>query len=163
LCRAPESVKSAFHVAAPRELMARLRATPAAAETANPAPAEITRPLVLFVDDDAAARAIARRVVSSSGYGVVLAKDGNEALELAREYTPDMVITDAFMPGLDGRQLAKMIKSEMPKVKIVVVTSVYKDSRYKHEALRDFEVDDYHSKPLSPVDLRALLQKHLPR
>jgi two-component system response regulator YesN len=94
---------------------------------------------------------------------VVLAKDGNEALELAREYTPDMVITDAFMPGLDGRQLAKMIKSEMPKVKIVVVTSVYKDSRYKHEALRDFEVDDYHSKPLSPVDLRALLQKHLPR
>jgi len=70
---------------------------------------------------------------------------------------------DAFMPGLDGGQLSKMIKSEMPKVKIVVVTSVYKDSRYKHEALRDFEVDDYRSKPLSPVDLRALLQKHEPR
>lgn len=160
-CRAPQRFKTDFWAHAPRELYARARAAAPADDTANPAPADVKRPLVLFADDDAAGRAIARRVVSAAGYGVVVASTGDEALRLALDYGPDMLIADAFMPGMDGRDVARAVRADLPDTKIVIISGVYKDTRYKHEAMRDFAVDDYVAKPLSPADLRALMAKHL--
>lgn len=123
---------------------------------------EADRSVVLFADDDPIARAIASRVIRAAGYGVVVAENGKEALEMARQYSPELVITDALMPGLDGREVGRTIKKEMPRTKLVIITSVYKDPRYKHEAYRDFGADDYLNKPVSPAQLRELLRKHLP-
>lgn len=119
--------------------------------------------IVLFADDDPIARAIAAQVIRSAGHGVVVAANGTEALELARRYRPRLIITDALMPGLDGREVAKTIRSEMPGIRLVIITSVYKDPRYKHEALRDFAADEYLNKPVSPDRLRQILDKHLSR
>jgi CheY-like chemotaxis protein len=162
-CRAPQKFKTEFWAHAPRELYARVRAVTAPADEPNPAPADTKRPLVLFADDDASGRAIARRVVTAAGFGVVVAASGDEALRLALDYAPDLVIADAFMPGMDGRDVARAVKADLPETRVVIISGVYRDPRYKHEAMRDFEVDDYVAKPLSPADLRALMAKHLRR
>lgn len=121
----------------------------------------LARPLVLFADDDPTGRAIAARVIQSLGYGVIIAANGEEALHLARQHQPELIITDALMPKLDGREMGRIVKAELPSTKVVVITSVYKDARYRHEALRTFAVDDYLPKPINPVTLRDLVQKHL--
>jgi len=143
---------------APQEMWQRRRTQTAPESTTS---AELKRPLVLFADDDATGRAIAARVIASLGYGVITASNGEEALGLAREHHPELIITDALMPRLDGREMARTIKFELPETKIVVITSVYKDARYKHEAMRDFQVDEYLPKPVDPKALREVLTKYL--
>jgi CheY-like chemotaxis protein len=137
------------------------RLTPAEAPKEEEQELDPHKPVVLFADDDPIARAIAARVIRSAGLSVVLAENGTEALDLARRYSPELVITDALMPGIDGREVGKTLKAEMPRTKLVIITSVYKDPRYKHEAYRNFGADEYLTKPISPAQLREILRKHL--
>ena len=155
-CKAPQAFKSAFWAGAPRELVERRKQQPPATGVQ---PAPITRPLVLFAEDDATARAIARRVIQNLKRGIVTAKDGEEALKIARQFTPELVITDALMPKLDGREVARIIKQEMPNTKVVVITGLYKDRRYREEAIGKFGVDDYIAKPVTAAALRAIVEK----
>lgn len=157
-CKAPQSFKSAFWAQAPRELVERRKQQPPPTGTHQQI---VTRPLVLFAEDDATARSIARRVIGNLKRGIITAKDGEEALRLTREFWPDLVITDALMPKLDGREAARAIKSELPDTRVIVITSVYKGARYKSEALGHFGVDEYLTKPVSPPELRAAIQKHI--
>lgn len=121
----------------------------------------LKRPLVMFADDDRVGRAIASRLIQSLGFGVVLAVNGEDALDKAREHRPELIITDALMPRLDGREMSRIIKSEIPSTKVVVITSVYKDARYKYEAMKDFAVDDYLRKPINEDELRKVILKYL--
>jgi CheY-like chemotaxis protein len=129
----------------------------------NPNPLEITRPLVLVVDDEKDIQRMTLRVIEGLGYGVILARDGEEGLELARKYHPDLVLTDAFMPKMDGREMCLRIKEDpaTAKIKVVVMTSLYTEVRYKYEAFRQFKADDYLTKPLEFRQLQALFVKHL--
>ena len=162
-CKAPQSFKSIFWAGAPRDLVERRKQQPSLDVDAAPAPPEqIVRPLVLFAEDDPTARAIAKRVIEAMRSTVITAKDGEEALHLAREYTPDLVITDALMPRIDGREVARIIKAEMPTTRVVVITGVYKDRRYRDEAMYKFKVDDYIAKPVTPAELRDIIERFLP-
>jgi CheY-like chemotaxis protein len=160
-CGDPATLDQFWRDASP-ELQQRRRASAAARTPFENTPAEnVVRPLVLFADDDPTGRLIAARVIQSMGYGVVVAANGDEALKLAREYKPELIITDALMPRLDGREMGRIVKSELPETKLVVITSVYKDPRYKHEAKRNFAVDEYLAKPVNPEQLREIVGKHL--
>ncbi len=117
--------------------------------------------MVLFADDDAVGRAIARQTILNLGFGVVIAANGEEALALARQHRPELIITDAMMPRLDGRELARIIKGELPSTRVIVITGVYKDPRYKHEAQKTFGVDEYLAKPVRPEALAELVKKYL--
>ena len=158
-CFCKDSYKlDAFWRDATSEMWQRRRAAaPLAHETAS----DLKRPLVLFADDDPTGRAIATRVIQSLGFGVIVAANGEEALSMAREYRPELIITDALMPRLDGREMGKIVKNELPHTKLVVITSIYKDPRYKYEALKRFAVDEYLPKPISPAALRELVTRHL--
>ena len=155
-CKAPQAFKSAFWANAPKALVERRKQIPPPTGTHQPV---ITRPLVLFAEDDATARSIARRVISSLKRGIITAKDGEEALKMARQFWPDLVITDALMPKLDGREVARLIKEEMPRTRVVVITGLYKDRRYRDEAIDKFGVDDYLAKPLAPAALREIVER----
>ena len=162
-CKAPQSFKSIFWAAAPRDLVERRKQQPPAPEPeVLPIPQKIVRPVVLFAEDDPTARAIAKRVIEAMGWTVITAKDGEEALQIAREYMPDLVITDALMPRIDGREVARIIKAEMPTTHVVVITGVYKDRRYRDEAMYKFKVDDYIAKPVTPAELRDIIERFLP-
>lgn len=155
-CKAPRSFKSAFWARAPRELVERRKQQPPPTGTHQQI---VTRPLVLFAEDDATARSIARRVIGNLKRGIITAKDGEEALRFAREFWPDLVITDALMPKLDGREVARIVKEEMPNTRVVVITGLYKDRRYRDEAMDKFGVDDYIAKPVTPSALRDIVER----
>lgn len=123
------------------------------------------RPTVLIVDDDKLVRLIATKALADADLNVVDAADGVTALQMAQELVPDLVITDALLPRLDGRELARRIKSDpaLSKTKVVVITALYKGTRYKNEAIREFLVDDYLEKPLTPAKLRWIVARMLGR
>ena len=159
-CDAPRDYAVEFWKTATPEIRAR-RKDRQSADPVNDPPELMPHPLVLFADDDPIARSIATQVVKSLGFGIVIAGDGETALRLARLYKPELLITDALMPKLDGREVSLTVRQEMPQTKIVVITGVYKDRRYKEEAQRKFAVDEFLQKPLKPGDLRDLVMKYL--
>lgn len=166
-CKAKPQYKQAFWRGAPRSLWDRkLSEHQKAGELPpNPLPSEATRPLVLLVDDEKDIQRVATRVILSLGYGLVLAHNGEEGLELARRYRPQLVLTDALMPRMDGREMARRIKEEgagaADAPKVVVMTALYTNVKYRAEGFKVYKVDDYLAKPLTFEDLRAILQKHL--
>ena len=112
--------------------------TPTSTPPPNPDPGAAPRPLCLVVDDEKDIQRVASRVIESLGYGLVLARDGEEGLALARLYRPQLVLTDALMPRLDGREMGRRIKAdpECGTPKVVVMTALYTNMKYKTEGYR---------------------------
>jgi CheY-like chemotaxis protein len=164
-CQAPPPYKGSFWSRAPRSLWDRKFAEHHADFTPrpNPEPADVVRPLVLVVDDEKDILRIAIRTIESLGYGVVHAANGEEGLGLARKYRPDMVLTDALMPKLDGRKMCRLIREdpELAETPVVLMTALYTTVKYKTEGFNEYRVSDYLTKPLDAEGLRALLEKHL--
>lgn len=164
-CKAPQSYKQGFWEKAPKALWDRAAEEHrAAAELpANPGHGEVSRPLVLIVDDEKDIRRVAYAAISELGYHAIVAGGGEEGLEAVRAYRPDLILTDAFMPKLDGREMCRRIKADpaTAALKVVVMTSLYTASRYKYEAYKEFQADDYLAKPLDLQALQELLLKHL--
>jgi CheY-like chemotaxis protein len=164
-CKAPNAYKQRFWSGAPKALWDRkFDAHHQAAEPRpNPAPDAVRRPLVLLVDDEPDIQRLAALAIDSLGYGLVMGRNGEEGLELASRYHPDLVLSDALMPRMDGREMCRRIKQDPATagVKVVVMTGLYTSVKYRTEAFKTFQVDDYLSKPVDLDTLRALLKKHL--
>lgn len=164
-CTAPAAYKRTLWSSAPRALWDRKfeEHHRAAALPENPPPEDVARPLVLVVDDESDIRRIATLTIRRLGYGLVVGQNGEEGLELARKYKPDVVLSDALMPRMDGREMCRRIKEhpETATAKVVVMTALFTSIKHKNEAFRVYGVDEYLSKPLDPRSLEAVLQKHL--
>ena len=107
---------------------------------------------ILVVDDEAQITRVLRTSLSAQRYDVRIANDGEMALEIMKDWTPQLVITDLAMPNLDGIALCKRIRqsSQIP----IIVLSVRGQDRTKVEAL-DAGADDYVTKPFSMNELLA--------
>ena len=164
-CKAPPAYKQKFWESAPKALWERSDAEHSGKfePPANPETNAVTRPLVLVVDDEPDIQRMALRAIGGLGYGAVLARDGQEGLDLAAKYLPDLVLSDAFMPKMDGREMCRRIKetTATAAVKVVVMASLYVAARYRTEAYREFHADEYLSKPLEIRLLQSVLQKLL--
>jgi DNA-binding NarL/FixJ family response regulator len=78
---------------------------------------------LLIVDDDAIIRSSLRSFVEADGYQVCgEAANGVEAIERTRELQPDLILLDLAMPRLNGAEVAGILKREMPRVKIILLT-----------------------------------------
>jgi two-component system KDP operon response regulator KdpE len=115
---------------------------------------------VLVVDDEPQITRVLRTVLTSHGYQVQTAAEGQAALTNFNEWHPELVITDLFMPRMDGLQLCKRIRavSAVP----IIVLSVKGDERAKVEAL-DSGADDYVTKPFGTDELLARVRAALRR
>lgn len=115
---------------------------------------------ILVVDDEPQITRVLKTTLSSQGYGVRTASDGDEALQMLREWTPDLVITDLRMPNLGGLELCRQVraKSRIP----IIVLSVKGEERIKVEAL-DAGADDYVTKPFGVHELLARVRAALRR
>jgi CheY-like chemotaxis protein len=130
-------------------------------EAGVPIPAAVhdPRPIILVVDDDKVVHLVISRALQGFHGTVLYADNGATALAVAMKVIPDLVITDALMPGLDGRELARAIKTtpETSRCTVAVMTGLYKGVRYRAEAIRDFQVDEYLEKPVRAEQIRTLV------
>src|SRR5216110_3051897 len=115
---------------------------------------------VLVVDDEPQITRVLRTVLSSQGYQVRTAAEGESALANFKEWRPELVITDLYMPHMDGVELCKRIRA-MSNVPIIVL-SVKGEERSKVEAL-DSGADDYVTKPFGIDELMARVRAALRR
>jgi diguanylate cyclase (GGDEF)-like protein len=97
------------------------------------------------------------------GYNVINCADGNTALELARRERPDLIITDATLPHLDGMALSKLLKTDFLTSYIPIIILIEK--RQFRKQILDIEqgMDDYLLKPPDPIDLEVRIQMALRR
>ena len=115
---------------------------------------------ILVVDDEPQITRVLKTTLSSHGYGTRTAGDGDEALQVMKEWPPDLVITDLRLPNMDGLDLCRRVreKSQVP----IIVLSVKGEERIKVEAL-DAGADDYVTKPFNINELLARVRAALRR
>ncbi len=111
------------------------------------------RPLVLVADDDADILSLVRLRLERSGYEVVTAHDGTEALALAHARRPDVAIFDVSMPGLSGFDVTRLLREANAQLPVILLTARALESDV--EAGADVGADAYLTKPFSPQDLEA--------
>lgn len=115
---------------------------------------------ILVVDDEPQITRVLKTTLSSHGYGTRTAGDGDEALQVMKDWSPDLLITDLRMPNMDGLELCRRVreKSLLP----IIVLSVKGEERTKVEAL-DAGADDYVTKPFNVNELLARVRAALRR
>ncbi len=120
--------------------------------------AEHTR--VLVVDDESQITRVLRTSLSVQGYDVRTANDGEMAMEIMKDWTPQLIITDLSMPNVNGIQLCRRVRmnSTIP----IIVLSVRNQEDQKIQAL-DAGADDYVTKPFSMNELLARVRANLRR
>lgn len=118
------------------------------------------RSRILVVDDETQIARVLKTALSSQGYEVKTAGDGESALNLAVDWIPDLIVTDLSMPGITGIELCRSVRerSHVP----IIVLSVRGEEKTKIDAL-DAGADDYVTKPFSVSELLARVRANLRR
>jgi DNA-binding response OmpR family regulator len=120
----------------------------------------MARRRVLVIDDDRNIVQLVRMYLEKDGYQVAVGYDGDEALDVARSFKPDLVVLDIMLPGLDGHEVAKRLRwdSDVPVIMLTARTA----ENDKLVGL-DLGADDYVTKPFSPRELLARIRAVLRR
>jgi two-component system, OmpR family, lantibiotic biosynthesis response regulator NisR/SpaR len=116
---------------------------------------------ILVVDDDPNALDIVKTYLDAQGYDVTTASNGTEALSLLDTVRPVLVLLDVMMPGMDGWEVARVIKNhpDFGSTRVVMLTA-RSDFADKHEGLRA-GADDYLVKPIQLADLGERVERNL--
>jgi type IV pilus assembly protein PilB len=158
------SVDELMRVAPPPEREGR---QPAMEQVAAAAPVEKTAEAlgaqlrVLAVDDDPFIRKMLQKVLTEAQYDVVLATDGEEALEKVYRERPDLIISDVVMPNMDGLSLVKKLKSQLQTSIIPVILLTSKDEVESEVEGLEAGADDYIPKPIVANLLLARIKRIL--
>lgn len=145
-----------FRIFLPEAAAAELAAVPVVEKVAK-APRDLSGAgRILFVEDEAAVRGIAARLLRQRGYEVIEAEDGEQALELAEQHagTIDMMISDVIMPGLDGPALLKKARQYLGDAPVLFISG-YAESDFS-DLLQDEAGVSFLPKPL---DIKTLAER----
>jgi two-component system KDP operon response regulator KdpE len=115
---------------------------------------------ILVVDDEPQITRVLKTTLSSQGYAIRTASDGDEALQVMKEWMPDLLITDLRMPHMNGLELCRHVRAKSPLP--IIVLSVKGEEKIKVDAL-DAGADDYVTKPFSVNELLARVRAALRR
>jgi len=90
---------------------------------------------ILIVDDEEDIRDALQMILRAEGYDIKLAEDGNQALQIQREFAADLLITDIIMPDRDGISLIKMMHNDFPQTKIIAISGGGDPVGYQPDAI----------------------------
>ena len=115
---------------------------------------------ILIVDDEMEIREMLKQIFTLEGYMVYSAKDGQEALDKVSSFSPDIILLDINMPGLDGYEVCSRIR-EYVSCPILFLTARIEDE----DKVKRFRAggDDYIEKPFSMMELKERVAAHLRR
>jgi DNA-binding response OmpR family regulator len=108
---------------------------------------------ILLVDDDPGVHLVTVPILSKAGYYAISAKNGEQALHLALNERPDLIILDVIMPGIKGRDLCKKIKAYGVLKDTPVIFLTAKDSEDDVKAELEAGAITHLTKPVNPMDL----------
>ena len=116
---------------------------------------------VLIVDDGSMARTLLRLMLTRSGFHVLEAKDGFDALEKVKTHHPDVVLLDVMMPGMDGFDVCAKLREDAATARLpVLMLSAKADLKSINRGLQ-VGADKYLTKPIDPKDLMAEIKDTL--
>ena len=115
---------------------------------------------IMVVDDEQTILRLLRRTLEPAGYGVIVTDNGRAALGLLEEHTPDLVILDLMMPGLNGFQVLNIIR-QCSSVPVIMLTAKREVTTARDALL--LGADDYVRKPFHPRELLARIRAKLRR
>jgi len=122
-----------------------------------------SKPTILLVEDEPAQRAVLAYNLKSEGFEVIEAEDGEEALVMAQESVPDLVLLDWMLPHVSGLEVCRRLKSgKATRALPVIMLSARSEELDKVRGL-ETGADDYMVKPYSVAELMARVRKELRR
>jgi DNA-binding response OmpR family regulator len=121
------------------------------------------RPKVLICDNEDALRALVRGALSMSDYELAEARDGDESLEVAREFEPDLIVLDLMMPGRTGFEVLEELRLDARFAETPVVLLTARTQAADREAADSAGADRFLPKPFSPLELVSIVEELLQR
>lgn len=117
---------------------------------------------VLIVDDDRKNLKLMRILVQNAGYETLEAKNGEEAVRLAKEHIPALILMDNRMPVMDGITATKILKAEPATAKIPIIATTASAMKGDRERImREAGCDDYVPKPIDAKAFMNVVKKYL--
>ncbi len=116
---------------------------------------------ILVVDDEATIRDLAQMILEDAGYQVLTADDGSDAVRIVNDKMPDLVLLDTIMPGMNGLDVCKLLKSQEKTKNIPVVMFTVLGREIDKKVAFEHGCDDYFLKPFAPDELVTIVKKHL--
>lgn len=121
---------------------------------------------ILVVDDDPDVRLLVGARLRSSGYEVVMAEDGEAAIKIFRREKPAMLLLDLGLPGLDGYQVCRTLKSDPSTREIPIIVLSAQSQQTDKDRAAELGVEGYVAKPFVPgallSEIRTLLERRTP-
>ncbi|NDJ85474.1 MAG: response regulator [Chloroflexi bacterium] len=116
---------------------------------------------ILYVEDNFHNKRLVRKILTAKGYTVLEAEDGHTGVELAMSEMPDLILMDINIPGLDGIEATRMIKSFRETADIPVIALTANAMRGDRERFLAAGCDNYLPKPISTSDLLSVVKSYL--
>jgi len=118
---------------------------------------------ILYVDDDEFQREMLSMVLARQGFKIKTAWNGQEGVEIARNWLPDLILMDIMMPVMDGLKATQILRAGPPTqhIPILAITAVVAEDTLAQ--IESVGMDDILPKPISLPDILQKLQAHLPK
>lgn len=116
----------------------------------------------LIIEDNAANMELVRYLLTFSGYEVLLARDGQQGLEIALREQPDLIICDLQMPGLDGYQVLEQLRSRPQGAQAIVIAVTAFSMPNDRLKVMTAGFNGYISKPIEPENFVNQIESFLP-
>ena len=115
---------------------------------------------ILVIEDSPTVLAAASSILTGAGHSVMTATDGEQAVKTAVDSKPDLVLLDVILPGYNGFQVCRVLKSKPETADIPVIMLTSKDSDKDREWGMAQGAQDYIAKPFSPESLLDAVSRH---
>jgi len=117
--------------------------------------------LIVVMEDDAASRMLVCSVLKKEGHDVLAAEDGEQGLVLVEARTPDLIVSDVQMPGMNGFQMLTALRqrSAWTRIPVILLTSLQERAHMRIGMTSG--ADDYITKPFKPAELREAVAAQL--
>jgi two-component system, cell cycle response regulator DivK len=116
---------------------------------------------ILIVEDNELNMKLFRDLLQAHGLNTVETRDGTQAIDLARQHKPDLILMDIQLPQISGLDVTRMLKKdeELKSIPVIAVTAFA--MKGDEEKIREGGCEDYFSKPITITKLMESVQKHL--